>query len=465
MIYENLDNLTFPNELYYPFDAPSRAICSLMFVPNHEYLLPIISHYDFKKNDMENCAHFWKTNRDICSTFPIIHSHTDAPFLSENFSSFNKIFDAAAIGQYLGGVDPRNTPGDTRGFVNETCLVDYSKYKFVWMFDTILKLYKPYIMINSTYIPIVNLHIHSKRLHNFSSALPLECKLIPFYLETEYNIITGERLEETADIYCGRLEDLYYNPRIRLQTSKHLNLLEVNKPFNNPKYVFCYTDQAKLLYSKLNYFNNPFVLITHNNDGNIDESHRSLLESDKIIKWYAQNIMVNHAKLHLLPIGIANSMWPHGNIGELTAVMNAHVEKLDKCYFYFNVGTNSSARQLCKDELVKKGLVFGRQLNTNNYLIELASYKFAICPPGNGIDSHRIWECYYLGVIPVVIRNTFTELLGKYLPCIILDSWSAIDMSVILPQYPIMIDQLIRNKRFLDLDYYRANIIHSAQSP
>ena len=52
---------------------------------------------------------------------------------NENFQEFNSIFDAAAIGQYLGGVDPRNSPGDTRGFVNETCVVNYDKYEFTWI--------------------------------------------------------------------------------------------------------------------------------------------------------------------------------------------------------------------------------------------------------------------------------------------------------------------------------------------
>ena len=80
---------------------------------------------------------------------------------------FNSIFDAAAIGQYLGGVDPRNIPGDTTGFINETCVVNYSYYKFIWKFNLILNIYQPYILIDNIEILINNLHIHSKSLKKF----------------------------------------------------------------------------------------------------------------------------------------------------------------------------------------------------------------------------------------------------------------------------------------------------------
>jgi len=56
----------------------------------------------------------------------------------------------------------------------------------------------------------------------------------------------------------------------------------------------------------------------------------------------------------------------------------------------------------------------------------LASFKFAICPEGNGIDCHRIWECFYLKVIPIVLDNIFIrKVKDKYkLPMIILNDWS-----------------------------------------
>ena len=65
------------------------------------------------------------------------------------------------MGQYLGGIDPRNKPGNTVGFVNETCLVKYNMYTFIW------KEGKPYIRIEGKDVPIFNLHIHCKNLEKF----------------------------------------------------------------------------------------------------------------------------------------------------------------------------------------------------------------------------------------------------------------------------------------------------------
>jgi hypothetical protein len=64
----------------------------------------------------------------------------------------------------LGGVDPRNAPGDTRGFVNETCIIKFDKYSFFWKTDGIKR---PFIMIDGNEYPIFNLHIHSKNLKDF----------------------------------------------------------------------------------------------------------------------------------------------------------------------------------------------------------------------------------------------------------------------------------------------------------
>ena len=61
-----------------------------------------------------------------------------------------------------------------------------------------------------------------------------------------------------------------------------------------------------------------------------------------------------------------------------------------------------------------------------DYFNYLATFKFAICPEGNGIDSHRLWECFYLKVIPIVLDNLFIrKVKDKYnLPIIILNDWN-----------------------------------------
>ena len=78
------------------------------------------------------------------------------------YEKVNSIFDAAAIGQYLGGVDPRNIPYDTTGFINEGCVFDPSNFKYKWINS------EPFMVLeNGHEVKINNLHIHSKNLKRF----------------------------------------------------------------------------------------------------------------------------------------------------------------------------------------------------------------------------------------------------------------------------------------------------------
>jgi len=38
----------------------------------------------------------------------------------------------------------------------------------------------------------------------------------------------------------------------------------------------------------------------------------------------------------------------------------------------------------------------------------MARHQFVICPEGNGVDSHRIWEALYLGCVPIVSESETT---------------------------------------------------------
>jgi hypothetical protein len=113
---------------------------------------------------MENFVQISK-RCNLIQRFPIFpanaYTSPEIQYVSENHLKFGYIFDAAAMGQYLGGIDPRNHPGDTRGFVNETCVIKYNTYKFTWENQ------KPHIIINDIKFLIFNLHIHHKNLHDF----------------------------------------------------------------------------------------------------------------------------------------------------------------------------------------------------------------------------------------------------------------------------------------------------------
>lgn len=175
MTYINFDTIKSHfknNKVYATFDCETRVIPGIIFIPNYLSFKPIIDNYNFSLNDMENLAKF---DESIIEPLPIISKINTYYKLNKNF--INCIYDAAAIGQYLGGIDKKNQDGDTRGFINETCLIKYNEYKFFWIKKTD-NLYIPHISVNNNLIRIINLHIHCKELFKFLANNPIEDKLI-----------------------------------------------------------------------------------------------------------------------------------------------------------------------------------------------------------------------------------------------------------------------------------------------
>jgi len=247
------------------------------------------------------------------------------------------------------------------------------------------------------------------------------------------NIITGEKVQQLCDIYLGFKEDFYYNPVIRTQINKHheINSLNLNTEFDNPYYIFCYSHRIQDLSSKVHLFKNKFVLVTHNSDCEVknDPYVLNILNTPNLDKWYAQNMCFTHSKLCFLPIGIANSMWPHGNLN----AFNNHVvlyntnHKTKNVYFNFKIDTNREKRNACLNSL-KSRLEWLNNVSPSENILRLSQYKFCVCPEGNGVDTHRLWEALYLKTIPIVIKSEFTDILKQNnVPLIILNSWDDFD--------------------------------------
>lgn len=264
----------------------------------------------------------------------------------------------------------------------------------------------------------------------------------------QVTVISGERIQQLCDVYIGDNTDTNWsrhNPKcmsVQSIISPFLNNLRIlttpssKKKWNNPYRIFCYGQRIHDFRQLLPYIQNPYILITHNSDQNITGEFTDIMNHHLLRGWFAQNLLVRHPKASLIPIGIANSHWGHGDISALEYVCCSSIPKKNAFYFYFSVSTNHDAREPCKTILESMGLRFGSSApKFILYLKQLASYKYAICPPGNGVDSHRIWESLYLGVIPVVIRSVFTEQLSERFPCILLDTWEQFNAEELLATY------------------------------
>jgi hypothetical protein len=149
IIHIEIDNLIYFNvndmvslfldlefELSVPFDNDSRGIASIMFIKNHAAINKLNEYikktYEYRRgqfiNDMMILSNFKKSFPNYIQNLPIIfpeYSYKLSPnlktlnienpnFYSDNIFRFNGIFDAAAIGQYLGGIDTIHNSSDTK---------------------------------------------------------------------------------------------------------------------------------------------------------------------------------------------------------------------------------------------------------------------------------------------------------------------------------------------------------------
>jgi len=164
-----LENCVDHTCMHIPFDSLERNIASIVYIPSHTILKAILDRYDYSVDDMHNFSRI-RRETNLIRGLPICVAPPNAQkeevrFVTSEYSRFNGfIFDAAAMGQYIGGVDPRNSDAkDTTGFVNETCVIKYADFaSFEWRGG------RPFLRIKGgPLVPIFNLHIHCKNLKKF----------------------------------------------------------------------------------------------------------------------------------------------------------------------------------------------------------------------------------------------------------------------------------------------------------
>jgi hypothetical protein len=189
-----------------------------------------------------------------------------------------------------------------------------------------------------------------------------------------------------------------------------------NKTGTNVVKLFVYThmldDFQKYIFPRLD-TSIDYVLYFHNSDHSVTDSHKDIFLAKHVKKVYAQNIdtTITTEKITLLPIGMANSMWKHGDLLSLYKVMSETYSNLKTGAIYVNINPNTYPyRQNVLDKIKEYGkMTLSSGKPYCEYLRELSSYRFCLCLRGNGIDTHRFWESLYLGVIPVIINNKTTR--------------------------------------------------------
>lgn len=418
-------------------DAQDRVVPSILFFNDH-YNVENLTKYI--ANTLEE-SNVFLNDMNILG----LYSNKYSLPISPNDLEFTKntemiIFDGAAMGQYLGGIDIKNLgtldkntkmlyefTRYSKGFVNETSIMKPNNYNFTKskvISDHIKFPLNIPICINNgdtSLYKIANLHIHSKQLYHFSS-------IFNYSFE---DIISGDRIISLCDFVLLTEDILNFHKNIQ-NFAKDILII---KDFDNIKKdllnnyfkqhciknktnvikLFVYTHILKNFTEKILSELDPsyeYIIYVHNSDHTFDNTFNKLIESDIIKHVYTQNINIPiNKKVSFLPIGIANSMWNHGNLLEFYEVLkNTYKNKKEKS-IYVNINPSTYAYRSDILNNIKKNDNFTLSSGKpyKEYLEELSKHYFCLCVRGNGIDTHRMYESLYLGVIPVLINNSNTE--------------------------------------------------------
>lgn len=237
-----------------------------------------------------------------------------------------------------------------------------------------------------------------------------------------------------------------------MEFSLKMELIDINKfseLHDNENIFFTKTEFLQDDFSYIKTLKNNVVLISGNSDYPINSS-RMINLPDNVVKWFAQNAIENHPRLEPLPIGLENKVickrlnhgvnyYDSAKLKEDFIFTNHDIIPTKKIYSNFNINTNLFYRNKIKTLCIQaKHIVWEEpKLSINNFMSKVLEYESVVCPIGNGVDTHRLWEVLYLKRIPITIKVGNFKLyeLYKELPIVVLEN-----------EFDLLNEELLLNK-------------------
>lgn len=174
----------------------------------------------------------------------------------------------------------------------------------------------------------------------------------------------------------------------------------------------------------------PFIVSGHSDFPLIE----SIVKRYPTTKWFAVNNQTSN--VCGIPLGITNNTYEselhhiYGNTDIMVQTVNKPRNIINLVYMNFSVHTYPVERTKVWNMFKNKAWVsveepenslYGRQ----RFLENARNHSFVLCPRGNGIDTHRLWETLYMGSIPIVIRD-IAHSGWTDLPILFVDSWEEV---------------------------------------
>lgn len=289
------------------FDNDDRCIPSFIYVSDKDAMSHLaafmVENAYSGKNDMEVLGLYKKQHPAKIKNLPIIPDSyyefyplksssgsktQNALAYSTNIDKFQSVFDGAAIGQYLGGIDPRNGPS-APGFINEKCLFNPANLNYETQFDERGRL-TPYLLFQDKKYRINNLHIHSKNLKPFLSKKFVDFKYKFSNDPIDVVIPCIKKDQRTLDLVIAGIKENGYNIRnVYLVAPERLS---INATWIDEKnFPFTQKDIAMQIFNNDEVKANEYMMSTDSRTGWI---YQQLLKfyAPFVIPGISQNVLI-----------------------------------------------------------------------------------------------------------------------------------------------------------------------------
>lgn len=213
----------------------------------------------------------------------------------------------------------------------------------------------------------------------------------------------------------------------------------------------------------------PVILVTGDSDISPVRRFEHLLDDERILHWFAQNVDVayDHPRLTRVPIGLdnpiytklekrlgfalaavlgkipfdatfrRNAMGDQGRLHQVKRQMRRAIgEKPARvlCTFHLNhrllpdadaIPDRAEAYAALRDH--PECHVIQKRLPQEDYWRAHDDFAFEVSPRGKGLDCFRTWECLFLGTIPIVKTSPLDALYRQeQFPVIVVESYDEI---------------------------------------
>lgn len=185
--------------------------------------------------------------------------------------------------------------------------------------------------------------------------------------------------------------------------------------------IYTHTFYAKQLFDKLERLEyRQFTVVTHNADTIAD------FPPPDNVYWFTTNVAIRYKSVRSIPIGIENDFWLKDKKRIMLEKLKNPKQYRSLVYCNHNINTNPKQRkkpyEILRGEKWATVHVGSNGQGFDNYIDNVYNHPFVVCPEGNGIDTHRVWECLYMNTIPIVIKN-INNSFYEDLPILFLNDW------------------------------------------